>query len=59
MPFLGENTFCYEKQKAKQKTTKKENQEGLGPSEVALWATWPLNPPQKKNQNKKKEKTNK
>ena len=51
------------KQRKKTKTNKKkENKEGLGPSEVALWATSPdpLNPPKKtKQKNKKKTKTKK
>ena len=49
MPFLGGKTgFCLLKTKKgkqikqKQKKQKeKENKEGLGPSEVALWATSP------------------
>ena len=42
------------KQNKEQKTKKKRNKEGLGPSEVALWATSPT-----KNTKKKKKKTNK
>ena len=47
MPFLGENmffSFFKKKQKAKSKNKKQQkqkNKEGLGPSEVALWATSP------------------
>ena len=52
MPFSGENKVFFvlnnQKQnkkpktkKTKQKTKKKTNKEGLGPSEVALWATSP------------------
>ena len=49
MPFLGGgNMFFYFKKTKKAKTRKqkktkkhKENKEGLGPSEVALWATSP------------------
>ena len=46
MPFFrGKNRFFLlkaKKRKQKQKKTKKEeNKEGLGPSEVALWATSP------------------
>ena len=47
-PFLGENRVVLakaktKKQKTKQNIKKKENKnkEGLGPSEVALWATSP------------------
>ena len=45
MPFLGEKQcFSIKQRKARnQKKTKKQkiNKEGLGPSEVALWATSP------------------
>ena len=48
MPFLGGGGTCFsilrnKKSKNKKKKTKKhkENKEGLGPSEVALWATSP------------------
>ena len=47
-PFLGgkQGFFCITKQRKernnnKPKKTKKKNKEGLGPSEVALWATSP------------------
>ena len=43
-PFLGENRFCCFLKKRKEKNNKKQssqNKEGLGPSEVVLWATSP------------------
>ena len=42
MPFLG-GKLCFqlEAKKGKQNTKTQKNQEGLGPSEVALWATSP------------------
>ena len=42
MPFLGGKTDFLLKQRKEQKNRKtKTNKQGLGPSEVALWATSP------------------
>ena len=66
-PFLREKRrffFCIKKaKKGKRKTRQKNkiiiNKEGLGPSEVALWVTWSLNPRKNKNKTKTKQKQNK